>query len=259
MVGVFLEIKHEIDLIISWFEGGASPHQPNCAAGEKPDGDHCVPIPCGPGLIRGANGECTKPADTPLPPSRPDCAAGEKRDGDRCVPIQCAPGLIRGINGECTKPTAPPPPPPGPICARWEKLEGDHCVPIPCELGFVRNAKGRCEWDSTARSSSESNQITDFDGYYYSPVYRYGFHIVGDVGTATFTNSPQYEVGKPMLRFRMTGRGTFEGQQLFVDGAPHPVTGARAGNGSLYITSKQGGSVLTWEMVRTEGPRVVDK
>jgi surface antigen len=101
---------------------------------------------------------------------------------------------------------------------------------------FESNKGGR-PWDFVGYVvPASSAPVQVFDGVFYNAEFQFGFRVQGREGIATVSNSPKYSIGDVMLRLSEIGLRDFVGEQLCVDGAFHPVTGALTPHGDLEMT-----------------------
>ena len=100
---------------------------------------------------------------------------------------------------------------------------------------------------STVHAQSSINNI---DGQWYSPEWRYGYVLRNGVGTATSTNSPNFQVGQNIIQLTATSANTFTGRQVYMDGRFYNVNATLLSDGRLYFSGEKN---VQWTMQRGGG------
>jgi len=91
--------------------------------------------------------------------------------------------------------------------------------------------------------------ISELDGNWYSPQWKYGYVMKNGVGVATSTNSPNFQVGQKIIELRPSSHTSFSGQQVYTDGKFYNIE-AQLINGKLHF---QGEKNAKWVMERVGG------
>jgi hypothetical protein len=89
--------------------------------------------------------------------------------------------------------------------------------------------------------------INNIDGQWYSPEWRYGYVLRNGVGTATSTNSPNFQVGQNIIQLTATSATTFTGRQVYTDGRFYNVNVTLLPDGRLYFNGEKN---VQWTMQR---------
>lgn len=97
-------------------------------------------------------------------------------------------------------------------------------------------------------SINSNNTIAALDGNWYSQQWKYGYTLKNGVGTATSTNSPNFQIGQNIIRLTATSNTTFVGQQIYTDGKFYKVNVKLMADGRLYF---EGEKNAKWVMERT--------
>ena len=92
-----------------------------------------------------------------------------------------------------------------------------------------------------------ANAIQTLNGNWYSPQWKYGYVLQNGVGTATSTNSPNFNVGQNIIQLTATAHNKFSGQQVYTDGKFYNVTATLQPDGNLYF---EGEKNVKWTMTR---------
>lgn len=92
--------------------------------------------------------------------------------------------------------------------------------------------------------------INNIDGQWYSPEWRYGYVLRNGVGTATSTNSPNFQVGQNIIQLTATSANTFTGRQVYMDGRFYNVNATLLSDGRLYFSGEKN---VQWAMQRVGG------
>lgn len=92
--------------------------------------------------------------------------------------------------------------------------------------------------------------INNIDGQWYSPEWRYGYVLRNGVGTATSTNSPNFQVGQNIIQLAATSANTFTGRQVYMDGRFYNVNVTLLSDGRLYFSGEKN---VQWTMQRVGG------
>lgn len=92
--------------------------------------------------------------------------------------------------------------------------------------------------------------INNIDGQWYSPEWRYGYVLRNGVGTATSTNSPNFQVGQNIIQLTATSANTFTGRQVYMDGRFYNVNVTLLPDGRLYFSGEKN---VQWTMQRVGG------
>ena len=101
--------------------------------------------------------------------------------------------------------------------------------------------------------SASKNGISQLDGAWYSPQWKYGYELKNGIGTATSTNSVNFSVGDKIINLAPAGKDMFEGVQVYKDGNFYKVTATLLPDGRLYF---QGEKNVSWYMERVGSQRV---
>ena len=89
--------------------------------------------------------------------------------------------------------------------------------------------------------------LQSIDGQWYSPEWRYGYVLRNGVGTATSTNSPNFQVGQNIIQLTATSSNTFTGRQVYTDGRFYNVSVTLLNDGRLYFSGEKN---VQWTMQR---------
>lgn len=92
--------------------------------------------------------------------------------------------------------------------------------------------------------------IEILDGNWYSKQWKYGYVLKNGVGTATSTNSPNFQVGQNIIQLTATSPTTFSGRQVYTDGKFYIVQATLQADGRLYF---EGEKNAKWFMERVSG------
>lgn len=92
-----------------------------------------------------------------------------------------------------------------------------------------------------------NDSIQKLNGSWYSPEWKYGYTLSDGVGTATSTNSPNFQVGQKIIQLTPIGPNKFSGQQIYKDGKFYKVTATLQPDGSLHF---EGDKNAKWKMSR---------
>lgn len=95
---------------------------------------------------------------------------------------------------------------------------------------------------------SYPESIRELDGEWYSPEWKYGYRLNNGVGTATYSNSPNFRPGDRIIFLTNLGIGLYTGRQVYRDGNFYSIQ-ATLYNDRLCI---QGERNVNWCMVRIE-------
>ena len=120
---------------------------------------------------------------------------------------------------------------------RVERTEPDELV-----FEYVSNEVTGAKEPSPVAAPSKSI----FDGHWYSPEWRYSYRLRNGIGTATATNSKEFNVGDTIIKIDATGPTTFAGSQVYRDGKWYGITG-RLANDRLHISGEKN---VSWHMER---------
>jgi len=96
-------------------------------------------------------------------------------------------------------------------------------------------------------STYAQNALEVIDGNWYSKQWKYGYVLKNGVGTATSTNSPNFQVGQQILQLTATSHTTFSGRQVYTDGKFYLVTATLHADGRLHF---EGEKNAKWVMER---------
>lgn len=91
------------------------------------------------------------------------------------------------------------------------------------------------------------NALEAIDGNWYSAQWKYGYVLKDGIGTATSTNSPNFQVGQQILQLTATSHTTFSGRQVYTDGKFYLVNATLHADGRLYF---EGEKNAKWVMER---------
>ncbi len=95
-----------------------------------------------------------------------------------------------------------------------------------------------------------NNAIQALNGNWYSSQWKYGYVLQNGVGTATSTNSPNFQIGQNILQLTQQAPNKFTGQQVYTDGKFYKVTATLQQDGSLAF---EGEKNAKWTMTRVGG------
>lgn len=108
-------------------------------------------------------------------------------------------------------------------------------------------------------SAYAQNALEVIDGNWYSKQWKYGYVLKNGIGTATSTNSPNFQVGQQILQLTATSHTTFSGRQVYTDGKFYLVTATLHADGRLHF---EGEKNAKWVMERvgatTQASPVID-
>ena len=121
--------------------------------------------------------------------------------------------------------------------------------PQNIRTGLVHTQTRPVEGGTTQRPATRG--IESLDGAWYSAEWKYGYVLKNGVGTATSSNSQNFQVGQNIIQLRATSDTTFVGQQVYMDGRFYNVNVTLRPDGHLYF---EGDRNVSWVM-----RRVVDK
>jgi len=121
--------------------------------------------------------------------------------------------------------------------------------PQNIRTGLVHTQTRPVEGGTTQRPATRG--IESLDGAWYSAEWKYGYVLKNGVGTATSSNSQNFQVGQNIIQLRATSDTTFVGQQVYMDGKFYNVNVTLRPDGHLYF---EGDRNVSWVM-----RRVVDK
>lgn len=96
-------------------------------------------------------------------------------------------------------------------------------------------------------SAYAQNALEVIDGNWYSKQWKYGYVLKDGIGTATSTNSPNFQVGQQILQLTATSHTTFSGRQVYTDGKFYLVTATLHADGRLHF---EGEKNAKWVMER---------
>lgn len=96
-------------------------------------------------------------------------------------------------------------------------------------------------------SAQAQSGVEVLDGNWYSAQWKYGYVMKNGVGTATSTNSPNFQVGQNILQLTATSHTTFTGRQIYTDGKFYLVQAKLQADGRLYF---EGEKNAKWVMER---------
>jgi hypothetical protein len=96
-------------------------------------------------------------------------------------------------------------------------------------------------------SAYAQNALEVIDGNWYSKQWKYGYVLKNGIGTATSTNSPNFQVGQQILQLTATSHTTFSGRQVYTDGKFYLVTATLHADGRLHF---EGEKNAKWFMER---------
>jgi TPR repeat protein len=98
-----------------------------------------------------------------------------------------------------------------------------------------------------ASQTPTNNSIQALNGNWYSSQWKYGYVLQNGVGTATSTNSPNFQVGQNIIRLTPIAPNKFSGQQVYTDGKFYNITATLQPDGTLYF---EGEKNVKWTMAR---------
>jgi len=96
-------------------------------------------------------------------------------------------------------------------------------------------------------SAYAQNALEAIDGNWYSKQWKYGYVLKNGIGTATSTNSPNFQVGQQILQLTATSHTTFSGRQVYTDGKFYLVNATLYADGRLHF---EGEKNAKWVMER---------
>lgn len=96
-------------------------------------------------------------------------------------------------------------------------------------------------------SAYAQGALEAIDGSWYSTQWKYGYVLKNGVGTATSTNSPNFQVGQKIIELTATSPTTFTGRQIYTDGKFYNVSAKLEADGRLVF---QGEKNAKWVMDR---------
>jgi len=96
-------------------------------------------------------------------------------------------------------------------------------------------------------SAQAQSGVEVLDGNWYSAQWKYGYVLKNGVGTATSSNSPNFQVGQNILQLTATSHTTFTGRQIYTDGKFYLVQATLQADGRLYF---EGEKNAKWFMER---------
>jgi hypothetical protein len=96
-------------------------------------------------------------------------------------------------------------------------------------------------------AAQAQNGLASIDGNWYSAQWKYGYVLKNGMGTATSTNSPNFQVGQNIIQLTATSPTTFSGQQVYTDGKFYNVQATLQADGRLYF---EGAKNAKWFMER---------
>lgn len=99
----------------------------------------------------------------------------------------------------------------------------------------------------TISVAQAQSALQNIDGQWYSPEWRYGYVLRNGVGTATSTNSPNFQVGQNIIQLTATSANTFTGRQVYTDGRFYNVNVTLLNDGRLYFSGEKN---VQWTMQR---------
>lgn len=94
---------------------------------------------------------------------------------------------------------------------------------------------------------SYTNSI--FDGHWYSPEWNYSYRLQDGVGTATSSNSPNFNPGDTIIGIQAEGPASFSGAQVYRDGKWYSIRGVLHEDGRIYIRGEKN---VHWYMMRID-------
>ena len=97
---------------------------------------------------------------------------------------------------------------------------------------------------STAPSELWLKQL---DGNWFSKQWKYGYQLQNGVGTATATNSPNFQIGQKIIQLTAKSATSFVGQQVYTDGKFYNIIVSLRADGRLYF---EGEKNAKWYMER---------
>jgi hypothetical protein len=112
---------------------------------------------------------------------------------------------------------------------------------------LLKIAKTLTLWIIVASAANAQSALQNLDGHWYSAEWKYGYVLRNGIGTATSTNSPNFQVGQNIIQLTSTSAGTFSGQQVYTDGRFYNVNARLLSDGRLYF---EGEKNVQWTMQR---------
>lgn len=98
-------------------------------------------------------------------------------------------------------------------------------------------------------------QLSALDGNWYSKQWKYGYVLKNGIGTATSTNSPNFQVGQNIIQLTATSNTTFTGRQVYTDGKFYKINARLESDGRLYF---EGEKNAKWVIERVGAPPVAN-
>lgn len=118
-----------------------------------------------------------------------------------------------------------------------------------CAYPVITGAHPSCGTPEDYKHLDAGDLISELDGNWYSPQWKYGYVMKNGVGTATSTNSPNFKVGQQIIELAPSSHTSFSGKQVYTDGKFYNVE-AQLINGKLHF---QGEKNAKWVMERVGG------
>lgn len=88
-------------------------------------------------------------------------------------------------------------------------------------------------------STHANAQLAALDGNWYSKQWKYGYVLKNGVGTATSTNSPNFQVGQNIIQLTAISNTTFTGRQVYTDGKFYKINARLESDGRLYFEGEK--------------------
>jgi outer membrane protein OmpA-like peptidoglycan-associated protein len=104
-------------------------------------------------------------------------------------------------------------------------------------------AQRQYEMESRQKEAGLQNQASQWlkrlDGNWFSKQWKYGYQLKDGVGTATSTNSQNFQVGQKIIQLTATSASTFKGQQVYTDGKFYNINVSLQPDGRLYFEGEK--------------------
>jgi hypothetical protein len=109
------------------------------------------------------------------------------------------------------------------------------------------NSKSKPTYKEDQSPSASELWLKQLDGNWFSKQWKYGYQLKNGVGTATATNSPNFQIGQKIIHLTAKSATAFVGQQVYTDGKFYNITVTLLADGRLYF---EGEKNAKWYMER---------
>lgn len=133
-------------------------------------------------------------------------------------------GHVRSFKGSCVKEAKPQ--------AQTQTQERQ-----VAEVQRQREGESR-QRENTSQGSAEQ-WLKRVDGNWVSKQWKYGYQLKNGVGTATSTNSPNFQIGQTIIHLTAKSATTFVGRQIYTDGKFYNVNVSLQPDGRLYFEGEK--------------------